>query len=112
MTVRSKSPSSRDQHKEGEPAGASFDAGSDVRLLNIDSVIFQDVKVALKVRLGEVSLTVEDLLGLKPGAVLTLDRLMSEPVDLHLNDALVARGQIVAVGDHYGIRITEIGAPR
>jgi flagellar motor switch protein FliN/FliY len=79
-------------------------------LVSLDAALFQDVKVKLRVRLGEVEMSVEELLGLRSGGVLKLDRLMSEPVDLYVNQALVARGEIVAVDDHYGVRIVEIAA--
>jgi len=77
-------------------------------LLSIDSAIFRDIKVTLRVKLGEVTLPVDELLALKSGSTLKLDRLMSELVELHLNDALVARGEIVAVDDNFGVRIIEI----
>ncbi|HEY9218636.1 MAG TPA: flagellar motor switch protein FliN [Phenylobacterium sp.] len=80
-------------------------------LVPLDSAIFKDVRVELKVKLGNVSLTVEELLELKSGSVVTLDRLLSEPVELYLNDALVARGEIVAVDDNFGVRLVEVSVP-
>jgi flagellar motor switch protein FliN/FliY len=96
-TPRSSSPA------RAEPASRAADAG-----LSMDAAILRDVRVALRVKLGEVSLTVEELLALKTGSVVTLDRLMSDLVELHLNGALVARGEIVAVDDHFGVRIHDI----
>lgn len=77
-------------------------------LVSMDSAIFREVRVALKARLGDVTVTVEELLALRNGSVLKLDRTMSELVDLYLNDAVVARGEIVAVDDNFGVRILEI----
>lgn len=77
-------------------------------LVSMDSAIFREVRVALKARLGDVTVTVEELLALRNGSVLKLDRTMSELVDLYLNDAVVARGEIVAVDDNFGVRIIEI----
>jgi flagellar motor switch protein FliN/FliY len=51
-----------------------------------------------------------DLLALRAGEVLTLDRQMNEPVELFLNDRLVARGEIVSVGDSFAVRIVEVAA--
>lgn len=77
-------------------------------LIGLDSLVMRNVQVALRAKLGHVEMTVEDLLALKAGTVLKLDRALGEPVDLYLNDALVARGEIVAVDDNFGIRLTEV----
>jgi flagellar motor switch protein FliN/FliY len=55
-------------------------------------------------------MTVEDLMGLKTGAVVALETGLADHVDLYLNDALVARGEIVVVGSKYGVRITELAS--
>lgn len=78
-------------------------------LVTLDSAVFREVRVAIKVKLGEANLSVDEMLALKAGSVVTLDRRMGELVELHLNDALVARGEIVAVDDHFGVRLIEIG---
>ena len=88
------------------PSDAARTAGP--QLLSIDSAIFKDVRVSLRARLGETSLSVEDLLSLKAGSVVTLDTRLNDLVELRLNDNLVARGEIVAIDDKYGIRIVEI----
>lgn len=80
-------------------------------LLSIDSALFNDVRVALRVRLGDVTLSVKELLALKSGSTLKLDLKMSDLVELRLNDALIARGEIVAVDDNFGVRIVEIAQP-
>ena len=77
-------------------------------LVGLDALVMRNIRVALRARLGEVEMSVEQLLGLKTGAVLKLDRALGEPVELYLNDALVARGEIVAVDDHFGVRLTEV----
>jgi flagellar motor switch protein FliN/FliY len=78
--------------------------------LDLDAAIFRDVEVALRVRLGETTVKIEDLLSLKSGSLLKLDRMLNEPVDLYLNDSLIGRGEIVAVDDCFGVRVTEIAA--
>lgn len=88
-----------------------LEGGSGSPLVALDSAIFKDVHVDLVAKLGAVSLSIEDLLAMKAGAVLKLDRQMTEPVDLYLNDALVARGEIVAVDDSFAVRIVEVAAP-
>jgi flagellar motor switch protein FliN/FliY len=79
-------------------------------LLNLESAIFKDVAVTLQAKLGETSLTVSELLALRTGDILKLDLQLDSPVELRLNQSTVALGEIVAVDDHFGVRITEIAA--
>ncbi|HEY2710707.1 MAG TPA: FliM/FliN family flagellar motor switch protein [Caulobacteraceae bacterium] len=76
--------------------------------MNLDSAIFKEVNVALKVRLGEFTITVEDLLALKAGSVVKLESRLNDLVELRLNDTVVARGEIIAVGDNFGVRIVDV----
>ncbi len=76
----------------------------------ISSDLLRGVRVALEARLGEANMTVEEMMALKSGAVVTLDTGLADHVDLYLNGVLVARGEIVAVGDKYGVRIVDIAA--
>lgn len=76
----------------------------------LSSELLRGVRVALEARLGEAAMTVEEMLALKSGAVVPLDAALSDQVDLYLNDTLVARGELVAVGDKYGVRIVEIAS--
>jgi flagellar motor switch protein FliN/FliY len=74
--------------------------------------LLADVPVELSVELGRVKMSLRDVLArLGPGSVLTLDRLTGEKLDIRVNDHLVARGEAVAVGDRYGVRVTEVIAP-
>lgn len=77
-------------------------------LLSIGSAVFKDVNVALQAGLGQTTLTIEELLALKAGSVLKLDLKMNGLIELRLNQTLVARGEIVAVDDNFGVRIVEI----
>jgi len=65
------------------------------------------VKVRLAVRLGGTEVSVADLMDLKQGSVLELDQLVDEPLDVMIDGHIVARGTLVAVGDHFGVRISE-----
>jgi flagellar motor switch protein FliN/FliY len=67
------------------------------------------VKVRVAVRVGGAHTSVGELLELKQGAVLPLDRLVDEPLDVLVDEHVVARGMLVAVGEHFGVRITETG---
>ncbi len=66
------------------------------------------VKLEAEAVLGRASLSVDDMLKLGAGSVIELDRLVSEPVDLIVQNVRVARGEVVVVNDQFAIRITEI----
>lgn len=66
------------------------------------------VRIQLQVRLGSASMTLGELLGARHNEVLRLDRGVGEPVDLVLEGRTVARGELVAVDDHFAVRITEL----
>lgn len=89
-----------------EPTSARRTEGSP--LVSIQSAIFDDVQVALKTSLGETEMSVADLLALKAGSVVKLALKLDDLVELRLNETLVARGEIVAVGDNFGVRLVEI----
>ena len=68
-----------------------------------------NVSLPVQVVIGQTRMTVEDLLDLGRGAVVELDRCMGEPVDVLVNDRLIARGNLVEVGDgDVGVRLTEV----
>lgn len=70
--------------------------------------LIEHVKVRVTVSLGETEIPISRLFSLSGGDVLALDREADAPVDIRVNDRLVARGTLVAVGDQFGVRITEI----
>jgi flagellar motor switch protein FliN/FliY len=70
-----------------------------------------DVKARLQVCVGEAVMTVGELTRAQVGQVVALDREVDAPVDLLLEGRVVARGQLVAVGEHFGIRLTELPLP-
>jgi flagellar motor switch protein FliN/FliY len=72
--------------------------------------LIEHVKVRVTVSLGETEIPVSRLFALGSGDVLALDREADAPVDIRVNDRLIARGTLVAVGEQFGVRITEIEA--
>lgn len=71
--------------------------------------LFANVPVKLTVELGRVTLSLREVMErLGPGSVISLAKLTGEKLDVLINNQLVARGEAVAVGDRYGIRITEV----
>ena len=73
-----------------------------------DIDVILDVPVTLSLEVGRAEMSVGDLLRLNHGAVVELDRKAGEPLDVLVNGALVARGEIVVVNDKFGIRLTEV----
>ena len=71
-----------------------------------------DVTVELAVEVGRTRMTLGQALALGPGSVVSLDRLADDPLDLLVNDRPIARGEVVVIDEEYGLRITEVTAPR
>ena len=70
-----------------------------------------DIPVKMTVELGRTRLTIKELLRLSQGAVVSLDGLAGEPLDILINGYLIAQGEVVVVSDKFGIRITDIITP-
>lgn len=67
-----------------------------------------DIPVQVTVELGRTSMTLREVLELQEGSVIELDRLAGEPLDLKVGGQLIAQGEVVAVDDYYGLRITNV----
>lgn len=67
-----------------------------------------DVPVSVSAVLGRTKIEVGDLMNMKPGTVLELDRRVGEAIDIYVNDRLVARGEVVLVEEKLGVTMTEI----
>ena len=76
---------------------------------NIDLLL--DVKLPITVELGRSSLRVKEILEFGPGSIIELNKSANEPVDLLVNGVLVARGEVVVVDDHFGVRLTSLISP-
>lgn len=70
--------------------------------------VLQSVPVVLSVEVGRTKLKIRDLLRLKQGSVIELERNAGEPLDLLVNNTVVAQGEVVLVNDRYGVRLTRI----
>jgi flagellar motor switch protein FliN/FliY len=77
--------------------------------LNLNLIL--DVSVTLSLEVGTVQLTVRDLLQLAPGAIVELNRLATEPLDVLVNGVRIARGELVVVDEKFGIRLTDVVSP-
>ena len=70
----------------------------------------QNVPVELAIEIGRTRMTIGEALALGPGSVVTVGRLAGDPVDLLVNGRVIARGEVVAIDEELGLRITEIAA--
>ena len=77
-----------------------------VELEKID--LLRDVELNVKIELGRTQMLVEDVLRLKEGAIVQLDRLAGDPVDVFVNEQLVARGEVLVLNDNFCVRISEV----
>ena len=100
---------SDDETQELEAAAGENDAEP---LQSFDAMVsadvLQSVPVTLSVEVGRTRLKIRDLLRLKQGSVIELERNAGEPLDLLANNTVVAQGEVVLVNDRYGVRLTRI----
>ena len=90
--------------KEGadtDPIAQVADAENKIQLLN-------DVELHVMIELGRTEMLVEDVLRLTEGSVVELDKLAGDPVDVYVNQRLVARGEVLVLNDNFCIRVNEI----
>jgi flagellar motor switch protein FliN/FliY len=71
-----------------------------------------DVPVELAVEIGRTHMTIREALALGPGSIVTLNKLAGEPVDLLVNGKPIARGEVVVIDEEFGLRVTEVLAPK
>lgn len=97
-----------DAQPEAEPAPTSqlSDDGKVRNDLNMDTVM--DIPVTISMEIGRTRISIRNLLQLSQGSVVELDRLAGEPMDVLVNDTLIAHGEVVVVNDKFGIRLTDV----
>ncbi len=76
---------------------------------NLDLIL--DIPLRVTVELGRTKMLVNDLLNLGQGSVIELNKLAGEPMEVLVNDKLVARGEAVVVNEKFGVRLTDIISP-
>ena len=92
---------SNDKQKVAEQGSAAV---SNLRVL-------ENIEVKLTVEVGNTEIKIKDLLRLNEGSVVELERLAGEPLDILANGTKIAKGEVVMVGERYGVRFTEIVDP-
>jgi flagellar motor switch protein FliN/FliY len=73
--------------------------------------LLMDVDLPIAIELGRTKMSIADILALGPGSVVELNKLAGEPVDLLVNQRVVARGEVVVVDENFGLRITQLMTP-
>ena len=71
----------------------------------------QDVELDIRIELGRTQLMLDDVVKLKEGSVVPLDKLAGDPVDVLVNGRLIARGEVLVLNDNFCVRVAEILAP-
>jgi flagellar motor switch protein FliN/FliY len=75
---------------------------------NINPEVLKNITVNLSIEVGRTQIKIKDLMRLTQGSVVELDRIAGEPLDLLVNNTVVAQGEVVLVNDRYGIRLTRV----
>ncbi|MFS0787018.1 flagellar motor switch phosphatase FliY [Shouchella sp. 1P09AA] len=73
---------------------------------NLDMLL--DIPLEVKVELGRTKKTIQEILSISQGSIIELDKLAGEPVDVRVNDRLIAKGEVVVIDENFGVRITDI----
>jgi flagellar motor switch protein FliN len=75
---------------------------------NVGMSFVLDVPVEVTIELGRRNMRIADVLRLGPGSTLELDKVSGDPLDIYVNNQLIARGEAVVIGERYGVRLTEV----
>jgi flagellar motor switch protein FliN/FliY len=93
----------------GSDTAAADQAKETKRERNLDLIL--DIPLRVTVELGRTKMVVSELLNLGQGSVIELSKLAGEPMEVLVNDKLVARGEAVVVNEKFGVRLTDIISP-
>ena len=96
----------------GEPRDfdlPAFEAGP--RLSGGDLTVLDDVDLDLRIELGRTEMLIDEVVGLREGSVVALDKLAGDPVDILANGRLIARGEVLVLNDNFCVRVAEILTP-
>ena len=99
-----------DKIEENNTADVSQDNGSE-QSEKYDMDLILDLPLDVSVELGKVKIPVNELLQLGRGSILELTKPVGEPLDIYINNKLIAKGEVVILDDKFGIRVTDIINP-
>ncbi len=86
----------------------SADDAAPIDTSNPDLEVVLDIPVNLSMEVGSTEISIRNLLQLNQGSVIELDRVAGEPLDVLVNGTLIAHGEVVVVGEKFGIRVTDV----
>ncbi len=94
-----------------EPTAASFGELSGAKVAasqnaSLDTLL--DVSLSVAIEFGRTRMTVQEVLDIGAGSVIQLERMVGEPIDVFVSDRKLAEGEVVVIGEHFGVRITRI----
>lgn len=95
-----------------QPADLQQQVFMDPALGNLNIELIKDIPVRVRAVLGRTRMSIDHILKLGPGNIMELDTIEGEPIDIYANDTLIARGEVVIVDEHFGVRITEISTQK
>jgi flagellar motor switch protein FliN/FliY len=97
------------EEQEGDTNQEEGGKPDEVKEANLDLIL--DIPLSVTVELGRSKMLINDLLQLGQGSVVELTKLVGEPLEVLVNDKLVARGEVVVVNEKFGVRLTDIVTP-
>ena len=97
------------EEQEGDTNQEEGGKADKVKEANLDLIL--DIPLSVTVELGRSKMLINDLLQLGQGSVIELTKLVGEPLEVLVNDKLVARGEVVVVNEKFGVRLTDIVTP-
>ncbi len=87
---------------------SSFDQNPPMNTDTKNLNLLLDIPLNVTVELGRTKRVIKDILELSPGSILELDKLAGEPVDILVNNKLIAKGEVVVIEENFGVRVTDI----
>ena len=105
--VKTEDQQTEDKKTETKPTEAVQPNSAAVNNLRV----LENIEVKLTVEVGNTEIAIKDLLRLNEGSVVELDRLAGDPLDILANGTKIAKGEVVMVGEKFGIRFTEVITP-
>ena len=93
---------------DSEEARAPQPEGKSERASIENLRVLENIVVQMTVEVGRTEITIRDLVRLSEGSVVELDRLAGDPLDILINGTMIARGEVVMVGERFGVRFSEI----
>ena len=97
------------EEQEGDTNQEEGGKADEVKEANLDLIL--DIPLSVTVELGRSKMLINDLLQLGQGSVVELTKLVGDPLEVLVNDKLVARGEVVVVNEKFGVRLTDIVTP-